>query len=177
ATCQSPNPGSGGAVSSPWVDGTVGDQVTYRYAVYGDNGFYCSVNVSGPVRTMQPPGQASGSATIEFRDGQYDLRAGNDLAVATLSAEKFQVSINGGTFTDVTPGQWLTSMANQSVYGALVSVEYRGCRDASDNFCGEPSAAATLRPVNTRASVTSCVVGAQALASAPANPGGSPTDG
>lgn len=180
-TCQAPSPGSGGNVTSPWVDTAVADQVTYRYVVYvtnvdsAESPFYCTLNASGPVRTMQPPGQASGSTTIEFRNGQFDARAGADLTVATHSAEKFQFSINSGPFINLPADRWLTSMENSAVYGSLMTVQYRGCRDASDNFCGEPSAIATLRPVNARATVASCVVGAQALASPPANPGGSPT--
>lgn len=172
-TCQPPTPGSGGDVASPWVDTAVADQATYRYVVYADNDFYCTVNVSGPVRTMQPPGQASGSTTIEFNDGTFDIRVGSDLAVATLTAEKFQVSVNGGSFTDVTPGQWLV---NPALYGGDVSIEYRGCRDSSDQFCGDPSPTATVRPANARVtSMLSCVVGQQAMASPPPNPGGAPT--
>ncbi|HRQ00080.1 MAG TPA: Ig-like domain-containing protein [Terrimesophilobacter sp.] len=175
-SCQPPSPGSGGEVASPWVDATVGDQVTYRYAVYSDNDFYCTVTVSGPVLTMQPPGQASGSTTIEFRDGQFDVRAGSDLAVASLTAEKFQVSINGGAFSDVVPGQWLTSSANLAVYGSDLTVQYRGCRDSSELFCGPASDPTTVKPVNTRVpDMLSCVVGAQAMPSPPANPGGTPT--
>lgn len=175
ATCQPPSPGSGGDVVSPWVDTTVDDQATYRYVVYADNDFYCTVTVSGPVLTMQPPGQASGTTTVEFRDGQFDVRAGTDLAVATLSAEKFQVSINGGTFIDVAPGQWLTSIANSAVYGGDMTVRYRGCRDAGDLFCGPASTADTVKPVNARATVVACQVGGPVTVNPPGNPGGSPT--
>lgn len=172
--CQAPTPGSGGADVSAreWVDETVGDQVTYRYVVYADNGYYCTVNVSGPVITMQRPGKASGSTSIQYNNGTWDIRVGDDLAVASLTAEKFQVSLNGGAFTDVTPGTFLVGVVP---YGGPVSVQYRGCRDATDAFCGAPSDAVTVTPVNVRSSILQCRVGEDATASVPANPGGSPT--
>jgi hypothetical protein len=36
-------------------------------------------------------------------------------------------------------------------------VEYRGCRDESQVYCGPPSAPISLTPVNTRVTSASCV--------------------
>src|SRR5690606_30121854 len=150
STCQTPTPGSGGPVASGWVDTGVADQATYRYAVYADNGYYCTLTASGPVLTMLPPGQASASVSLQPRPGepapgQYDILVEN-LTVASLTAAKFQVSVNGGAWRDVTAGSWLTSLSDSSVYGNSQSMQFRGCRDLTDAFCGTPSGTITLTP-------------------------------
>ncbi len=173
-TC-SPSPAStsgdlGGALT--WTDTTVQDQRLYRYVVYADNGYYCTPTASGEILTMRPPGKASGSISLQPRDGQWDIQVGNDLAVASLSAAKFQYNIAGtGDWRDVTGGAFLTSMADSSVYGTPLTITFRGCRDLSDLFCGEPSDPMTLTPVNARAIFLSCVIGDVATAGPPVNAG------
>lgn len=172
--CRAPSPGSGGPVASGWVDTSTDDGGTYRYVVFADNGYYCTPTASGSVLSLRPPGQASGSVVLEAHGGQYDARAGTDLAVASLSAEKFQYQVNGGAWRDVPADRWLTSIADSSVYGHPLTISFRGCRDLSDGFCGPASAPQTITPVNARASVLSCVIGEDALANPPIN-AGSPT--
>ena len=160
----------GGALT--WTDTTVQDQRLYRYVVYADNGYYCTPTASGEILTMRPPGKASGSITLQPRNGQWDIQVGNDLAVASLDAAKFQYNIAGsGDWRDVAEGAFLTSMADSSVYGTALTITFRGCRDLSDTFCGEPSDAMTLTPVNARATFLSCVIGDVATAGPPVNAG------
>jgi hypothetical protein len=160
----------GGALT--WTDTNVQDQHRYRYVVYANNGYYCTPTASGEILTMRPPGKASGSMSLQPRDGQWDIQVGNDLDVASLSAAKFQYLVAGtGDWRDVAEGAFLTSMADSSVYGTPLTITFRGCRDASDTFCGEPSDAMTLTPVNSRAVFLSCVIGDVAAAGAPANAG------
>lgn len=173
-TCQAPEPGSGSDVISglTWTDTGVKDQHTYRYVVYADNGYYCTPTASGEIRTMRPPGKASGSISLQAHGGQWDIQVGNDLEVASLNAAKFQFSTNGtDNWQDVEEGQWLTSIADASVYGNPMTVTFRGCRDLQGLFCGEPSDGMTLTPVDARASILSCVIGEQAVANPPVNAG------
>ncbi|HEY9498831.1 MAG TPA: Ig-like domain-containing protein [Terrimesophilobacter sp.] len=171
--CRAATPGSGATpVTSGWIDTHVQDQHSYRYVVYADNGYYCTPTASGAILTMRPPGKASGSISLQPHGGQFDIQVGNDLAVAGLSAAKFEYQVNGtGSWAPVVEGQWLTSIANAAVYGNDLTITFRGCRDASDSFCGLPSDGMTLRPVNARASIVSCVIGEQAVANPPVNAG------
>ena len=169
-TCQAPTPGSRGTVSSGWVDDQVSDGATYFYVVYADNGYYCTPTVSGQVETKRTPGQAS--AAVEIRDsgtGQYDIRIRQLDVQGAVPADAFQYRLNGGAWKAVVNDQWVTSMADASVYGNPITVEVRGCRDASAVFCGAPSAPTTVTPVNTRAGILSCQVGSVPIASAPVN--------
>jgi hypothetical protein len=173
AACRPANPGSGSSpVASGWTDTTVADRHSYRYVVYADNGYYCTPTASGEILTMRPPGKASGSIELEANGGQFDIRVGDDLSVASLTAAKFQYQVNGaGEWTDVVEGQWLTSIENSAVYGNPLTIVFRGCRDLSDSFCGPASDGMTLTPVNARASLVSCVVGEDVVANPPVNAG------
>lgn len=176
-TCQSPVPGSGpgGFPERSWTDDGVDDQHTYRYVVYADNGFYCTPTASGEVLTMRAPGKASGQIWLQPSGGQYDIQVRSGLTVAALTAAKFQFDIGGnGIWQDVAEGQFLTSAADLSVYGNAMTIRFRGCRDGSDIFCGEPSDAMTRTPLNTRASILSCVVGSNVVAGPPGNEGSLP---
>ncbi|MBX3067753.1 MAG: tandem-95 repeat protein [Cryobacterium sp.] len=177
-TCAVPSPGITGDLGAAltWTDTTVADQQTYKYVVYADNGYYCTPTSSGEILTMRQPGKASGSISLQPRDsGQWDIRVGNDLSVATLTAAKYQFSIDGGaTWADVANGDYLTSIANSSVYGNLQTVLFRGCRDVQGLFCGEASDPLTLTPVNARAIVLSCVIASDVTTDHPVN-GGNPS--
>jgi hypothetical protein len=160
--------------SSPVQDTTAVDGASYFYVVSADNGLYCTPTVSAVAVSLKSPGQARGTATIENHadSGQFDIRAGT-LSVTSGTATRYQYRLNGGAWADVAAGQWLTSAANTSVYGTAVTVEYRGCRDASDNYCGPASAGISLIPVNTRAGITSCQAGGEVAFAAPNNNGAS----
>lgn len=172
--CRPPNPGSKGETITglSWTDTTVADKHSYRYVVYADNGYYCTPTASGEILTMRAPGKASGSIALAPHNGQWDIQVGADLGVASLTAAKFQYQTNGTEdWQDVVEGQWLTSVANSAVYGNPITVSFRGCRDDVGQFCGEASDGATLTPVNARASLLSCVIGEQVVASPPTNAG------
>jgi hypothetical protein len=170
--CQPANPGSGAAPvpDLTWTDTSVQDQHSYRYVVYADNGYYCTPTASGEILTMRAPGKANGRIWLQPHDGQFDIQVRTGLSVASLSAAKFQYDVNGdGTWRDVTEGAFLTSVEDSSVYGNAVTIRFRGCRDLTDTFCGEPSNPVTRTPVNARASIVSCVIGAQVVSNPPVN--------
>jgi hypothetical protein len=159
-----------------WRDSHTVDGQSYTYFVYADNGYYCTATASGTVQRLDPPGQATASATVQdhLGSGQFDIQAGNSFTVASGSAAKYEYRLGGGSWLNVSAGQWLTSAADSSVYGTSVSVTFRGCRDQSESYCGPESAAIVLTPVNTRASIQSCVVGEAPNPTPPGN-AGSPT--
>lgn len=176
-TCQAPVPGSGtpGFADTTWTDTSVADQHTYRYVVYSDNGYYCTATASGEVLTMRTPGKASGQIALQPNGGQYDIQVQPGLAVDSLSAAKFQYDVNGdNTWREIPGDKFLTSAADLSVYGNAVTIRFRGCRDMSDSFCGEPSDGLTRTPLNTRGNIVSCVVGASVVPGPPVNSGGYP---
>lgn len=171
-TCLKASPGSGPRpfTETTWNDTHVQDQHTYRYVVYADNGYYCTPTASGEVLTMKAPGKASGTIWLQPRGGQYDIQVRNDLTVASLTAAKFQYQVNGdNNWRDVVEGQFLTSAEDASVYGNPLTIQFRGCRDQSDTFCGPPSNAITRTPLNTRGTIVSCVIGANVVAGPPVN--------
>ncbi len=171
-TCQTPSPGSGtpGFPGTIWNDTRVQDQHTYRYVVYSDNGYYCTATASGEVLTMRAPGKASGRIWLQPSGGQYDIQVRNGLSVASLTAAKFQYDVNGdNTWRDVVEGQFLTSAGDASVYGNAITIRFRGCRDTTDTFCGEPSNGVTRTPLNARGTIVSCVVGANVVPDPPIN--------
>ncbi|MCU1545452.1 MAG: fibronectin type protein, partial [Homoserinimonas sp.] len=163
-----------GATTNPWTDTDVSDGDTFVYVVYADNGLFCTPTTSGAVEVKETPGKATGTATVEQNGttGQYDIRAG----VITPAAVRYQYQFNNaGAWRDVVPGQWLTSAEDASVYGNPQTVTFRACRDAVvDDYCGAPSDGTTVTPVNSRATLTSCVVGSLPVSNDPRN-GGSPT--
>lgn len=172
--CQAPNPGSGtpGFPDTTWMDNNTADQHTYRYVVYANNNYYCTPTASGDVLTMRAPGKASGQIWLQPNDGQYDIQVRNGLSVASLTAAKYQYDVNGDeNWRDVVEGQFLTSVEDSSVYGNAITIRFRGCRDITDAFCGPPSDGMTRTPLNTRATIISCVVGANVVAGPPVNAG------
>ena len=159
-SCPASSPsGSGVATSSPWIDNGAADGTSYFYVVSADNGLYCTPTASGPVQSLAAPGPASGTAIVQAHgdSGQFDIRAVGDFSVTPGTAAKYQYQLNGGGWADVPAERWLTSAADSSVYGKEITVAFRGCRDASDNYCGPASTPMPLTPVNTRAAVTSCL--------------------
>jgi hypothetical protein len=170
ATCPS---GSTAGVTSPWTDTGTSDGNSYFYVISADNGMYCTPTVSSVAISLASPGKASGTASIKDHtvSGQWDIQVGLSFSVASGTAARYQYRLNGGTWADVVAGQWLTSGADTSVYGTAVTVEYRGCRDASVSFCGAESNPISLVPVNSRAAITSCLVGSVPVSTAAVNAG------
>ncbi|MET1043420.1 MAG: Ig-like domain-containing protein [Microbacteriaceae bacterium] len=166
-------------VASGWTDSSAVDGRQYTYFVYADNGFYCTAAATPPVVSMKSPGQASGDVEVLERgdNGRFDVRVldrGRGLSVASGDAEKFQYRISRGSWINVPDDGWLTSLANSAVYGGALTVEFRGCRDTTDAYCGPASAAVTATPVNARANMQQCTVGSAPIPIAPENPAGDP---
>ncbi len=161
--------------ASGWIDTETSDQASYQYVVYSENELFCTVTASGSVETKVPPGPVATTTTVAAHGGQYDLQVGA-LAVESGVANRYEVQFGGaGPWSPVSSSAWLTSFGTtQGVYGTPVSVAYRGCRDASQSFCGPASSAATLTPVNARGSLVSCVIDEVPTSNAPNN-GGAPT--
>ncbi|MFC0682497.1 Ig-like domain-containing protein [Lysobacter korlensis] len=146
-------------VSSGWLDTDTRDGRNYVYLVIADNGLFCRVFASGSVEAKRPPGEASGTASIAYSDsGQYDIFAnGNVTASGIVAKYQYRLSTDG-TWRDLPGSRQLTSLADSSVYGQSITVQFRACRDSSTAFCGEPSRAGDpLTPVNTRVAATSCI--------------------
>ncbi|MDM4763477.1 tandem-95 repeat protein [Galbitalea sp. SE-J8] len=161
--------GAAGA-TSPYTDTTAVDGATYTYVVYADNGVFCASTASGAVESERPPGRAGATLTAAYRDGRHDLRVSGLSAPGTVA--RYQYRIGSGAWAAVSNGDYLTSAADGSVYGGAVTAQFRACRDASDSFCGPPSAGVTATPVNVRAGVTTCVPGSAPVWSDPSNPAG-----
>ena len=162
--------GVGAAASSGYSDGGVGDGQRVRYAVYADNGFFCSVTVSGVVESRRAPGSASGTTEVVQNGdtGQYDIRA-RAFGVSQGTAVRYEVNVNGTAWRRVAENDLLTSRASAGVYGNPQSVVYRGCRDETENLCGEASSPDVRTPVDTRAGVASCIAGQLPQPIAPTN--------
>lgn len=149
---------SSGAVESGWIDRSAQDGANYVYAVYSDNGLFCTVSVSSPVESKRAPGQASASLAVEYQSGGYW-----DVRVKSLSASgqpaRYEVMVGGsGTWRAVARDQFVTS-AESTAYGQPVTVQVRACRDDGQDLCGAASAELQATPVATRASVPNCIVG------------------
>jgi hypothetical protein len=162
-------PGGTAGVTSPWTDTTAVEGHGYFYVISASNGLYCTPTVSATATSLRAPGKANGSASIQPHgtSGQFDIQAGTLSAPGTVV--KYQYRLNSGAWADVPAGQWLTSAADASVYGTSVTVEFRGCRDASDSYCGPASTATTLMPINTRATILGCQAGGAVAISPPGN--------
>jgi large repetitive protein len=178
AVCQSPAPGSVVPLGNKWTDTSVADGGNYFYVVYADNGYFCTPTASGTVVTKVTPGKATGSIEVLAHDtenvssGQYDVQI-SDLATIGHGYPDtvFQYQLGSGPWVTVVDGDWITSMADSSVYGNPITVTLRACRDAVGGFCGESSVPTTVTPVNARAGITSCAAGQKTVPSAPKNPG------
>lgn len=160
-----------GPVSSGWIDTSAEDGVAYVYAIYSDNGIFCSVSAASPVESRQAPGRASAELSVAHQVG-----GNHDVRVSGLTASgipvRYQVMLNGnGVWSAVTNGQFVTSAGTGTAYGVPITVQVRACRDASPDLCGAASAALTATPIATRASVLSCAMGQPYTPIAPANTG------
>lgn len=167
---RAPGVGAGAAsVDSGWTDTTATDGTDYRYVVYSDNGMFCTPTASGAIESKTVPGPATGTTTVEVRDGRFDLRAG--ALGATGIVDHFEARLGDGGWTRVSDRAWITSAQDSAVYGTVVSVAYRACRDESQELCGTSSAGGDLRPVDTRGTIVSCLPGEVPVSRAPANAG------
>ncbi len=155
--------------SSPWTDTSAVDGTTYTYTVCSSNGSYTTAAATGATVSLVAPG--AGSATVAVGDhgaGAFDLRV-TGLSVASGTAVRYEYRLStDGTWREVPAGGWLVDGA---VYGVPTDVVVRGCRDATQNYCGDASAATTATPVFTRVTAASCTVGAPPSITPPASSG------
>ncbi len=157
ADCSTVSPIDTG-VTSPWTDTTSVDGQTYTYFIYSSNGSYCTATSTGPTISLVAPGPANGTASIVARGttGQFDIRAGAISASGTVFKYQYLLT-SDGTWRDVPSDGWLTSLgAPGASYGVAIDVTFRGCRNDSDAYCGDPSGAVTLTPVNARVTNAVC---------------------
>jgi hypothetical protein len=138
------------AISAPGgVDKSAQDGQSYTYFVYADNGYFCSTSKAN-VTVLVTPGQAT--ASIGLTDGgangkNFDVKV-NQLGVVSGTATSYRVSVNGGPYRAVQPGDTLTG-SDTSVYGTEQSYTFRGCRSSDGTLCGPASAAQKIVPVST----------------------------
>ena len=117
---------------------------------------------------------ASGTASIAYTDsGQYDVYANGNLSASGIVA-KYQYRLStDGTWRDLPGSRRLTSLADSSVYGRSITVQFRACRDDSNTFCGQPSdGGSALTPLNTRVPAATCIPGEPPAITAPRSGGG-----
>jgi hypothetical protein len=145
-------------VSSGWLDTDTRDGRGYVYLVIADNGLFCRVFASGSVEAKRSPGEASGTASLGYtQSGQYDIYANGNVSASGI-VEKYQYRLStDGTWRDLPSSRQLTSLADWSVYGRSITVQFRACRDDSTAFCGAPSEGNDVTPVNVRVPATSCI--------------------
>jgi hypothetical protein len=155
--------------SSGWIDTNVVDGNQYLYIVYADNGLYCTPTVSGAVESKRPPGPANGSIAVAHSGGGFHDLAITSLGVASGTAVRYEYSLGDGVWHGATVGAFITPPG--SLYGSTLNVEFRGCRDASANYCGDPSAVYSATPMATRAAVVTCDRGSPPTFAGPMNPG------
>ncbi|MBD8659253.1 tandem-95 repeat protein [Frigoribacterium sp. CFBP 8754] len=139
---------------------------TWSYVVVVRNGYFCASG-SASSEAVTPPGQASGSVTVESSDqfGNFDLRA--EGLAATGLVDRFQYRVGSGAWTDVPADRFL---ATDSPSGNTLSVAFRACRvGASRAECGTESSPTSATPVATRTAGAVCAVGQPLSVSDPVN--------
>jgi large repetitive protein len=155
-------------VSSPWTDATAVDGEEYTYFIYSDNGTYCSASSTGATTSLVAPGTASGNATIQYNgSGHFDIQADSLAASGTVSKYQYFLS-SEGTWRDV-PGDDFLVDTSGAYYGQSIDVTFRACRTSSNSYCGDASVAVTVKPVNSRVTVATCVIGAVPTIQEPSN--------
>lgn len=171
ATCAAAegNRVSPAGVSSGWLDTDTRDGRGYVYVVMADNGLFCRVFASGSVEAKRSPGQATGTASIAYTEsGQFDIYANGNVTASGI-VQKYQYRLStDGTWRDLPGSRQLTSLADSSVYGRSITVQFRACRDDSNAYCGTPSGGGDpITPVNTRVPAANCIPGEPPAITAP----------
>jgi hypothetical protein len=150
----------GGAMDSSAEDG-----VTYLYVVKADNGTFCSAG-SGRTTALKAPGAARATvATDENGGGRFDVRV-SAADVVTGTAARYEWSQNGQTGWQAVATDGFISSGG---YGTELEVYVRGCRDASETFCGTASGRYAATPVTVRPVIVSCVPGEPLVVNLPSN--------
>ncbi|WP_156463363.1 Ig-like domain-containing protein [Frigoribacterium sp. Leaf172] len=140
----------------------------YTYTVVASNGVFCS-SAGAAAESVTPPGRAGGTWGVEYRgpDGQFKARV-QGLA-ATGAVDFYQYRVGDGAWRTVTEGGFVD---DDNGFGVPITLTLQACRAGQTrNECGPVSSPATVVPVDTRAVVASCTVGAPLGASAPRNAG------
>lgn len=133
------------------LDTTAADGSSYTYFVYADNGIFCTSAKSNGVTSLQAPGVASASVSIvDSQNGYFDVKVGT-LSVASDTATAYEYKTAGSAWAPVKSNQMLTSAGDTSVYGSKQVYSFRGCRDATENYCGPAVTLDPITPVTTLA--------------------------
>lgn len=159
-------------VTSPHVDSSAVDGATYTYIVRSDNGSYCAASGTGATVSLVAPGPTTAAPTVDARStGQYDIQSNALSAGGTVV--KFQYLLSSdGTWRDLPADGWVTGLGSPgTLYALPVDVSFRACRTSSDGYCGTPSGATTLVPLNARVSAAECTVGSVPTIATPTNTG------
>ncbi|MCU1529365.1 MAG: hypothetical protein JWP75_3128, partial [Frondihabitans sp.] len=156
------------------------DLNTYTYFIYADNGYFCTASSPASVQSLQAPSGVSATAAVVDRgdsSGYFDVQI-SGLQVTTGTAQSY-VATNTGSGASITVqnGDFLTSSADQSVYGLAQTWTVKACRTSDGNICSTDTATISGTPVSTRASIGQCTVGAALAVNAPANDHGVTPDG
>ena len=151
------------------VDDTAKSGMRYTYVVEADNGVFCSTSVTS---VASLPGVASGDVSIENSGAdQFDVRVTGLAVAGDSSGVAFQASVDGGASWRAVPASgFVTSRADASVYGRALTVVLRACRD---DVCSTETSAPSqsVTPVDTAATVLSCIPGSVPDVRRPVNAG------
>jgi hypothetical protein len=104
-------------------------------------------------------------ASIENGGGRFDVRV-SATDVVSGTAARFEWSQNGQTGWQPLAADGFVSTGG---YGTELQVYVRGCRDASETFCGAASDRQAATPVTVRPVIVSCVPGEPLVVNPPSN--------
>jgi hypothetical protein len=140
----------------------------YTYTVVASNGVFCS-SAGATAETVTPPGRAGGTWGVEYRGPAGQFKARVQGLTATGAVDFYQYRIGDGAWRPVSDGGFVD---DDNGNGVPIVLTIQACRAGQTrNECGPVSTPATVVPVDTRAVVASCTVGAPLGASAPRNAG------
>ncbi|MCJ0701248.1 tandem-95 repeat protein [Frigoribacterium faeni] len=141
---------------------------TYVYTVVASNGIFCS-SAGATAESVTPPGRAEGSVAVEYRGPGGLFKARVQGLSAPGAVDSYRYRLGSGEWRPVPADGFI---ADDNGNGVPLSVTLQACRTGQTrDECGPASAATSATPVDTRAVVSSCTVGAPLGASEPRNVG------
>jgi hypothetical protein len=142
--------------ASSALDQNAGRGSTYRYFVYADNGYFCTVSSTGSVDSL--PGKANGALGVSQRSpssNQWDVTVTSLGVDGRVTGVTYEASTAGGPWTPVQVGSFLSSRATPELYGTDVSVRFRACK--ANNCSDQVSDPVSAKPIQTQGSINSCI--------------------
>jgi hypothetical protein len=141
-----------GATDSTSFADTAPSDAQFKYTVIASNGFFCSSSSSlSEAITPPEPTTAEVSLAQYGNDGKFKPRVDS---LASRGADAFQYQVDGGNWNDVSRGDFV---AVDRADGRAVSLVFRGCKTGSTRSECTTSEALSVTPVDTRATVNTCV--------------------